>query len=210
MTSAKRILKRLLKEYPHPKIALHFTNPIELLVATMLSAQCTDARVNEVTQRLFKRYKKAKDYAEADLNAFEQAIRPTGFYKNKAKAVIGCCQQLVADHGGKVPDSVEALSALRGVGRKTANMVIGNAFGVPAIAVDTHVLRVSQRLGLTEAKNADKAEEALMEQIPRESWTDFANAMILHGRQVCTARKPHCCECGLYRECEWVDKPECL
>ncbi len=206
MADTKRIVAALTRKYPDAQIALHFSNPLELLVATILSAQCTDERVNDVTKPLFRKYRSAKAYAQADLHAFEQEIRSTGFYKNKAKAVINCCRKLVADFQGKVPDTVGALVTLPGVGRKTANMVLGNAFGTPAIAVDTHVLRVSNRLGLAHATVADKVEEELMQQIPRTKWTAMSNALILHGRQTCTARKPRCGECVLYALCAWVDK----
>jgi len=206
MVDAKKIVAALHKQYPDPGIALRFSNPLELLVATMLSAQCTDARVNEVTKTLFKKYRSAQDYAQAELRVFEQEIRTTGFYKNKAKAIIHCCQKLVVDFHGKVPDSVEALTSLPGVGRKTANMVLGNAFAQAAIAVDTHVLRVSNRLGLAHAARADKVEEELMKQIPRRRWTAVGNALILHGRDTCTAKQPKCGDCALYALCTWPDK----
>jgi len=209
MADGKTITRLLLKQYPQPKLALHYRSPLQLLIAVMLSAQCTDQRVNEVTRELFKKYKTAADYAHARLATFEKDIRSTGFYKNKAKNVINCCKQLVAEHHGKVPADVEALTRLPGVGRKTANMVLGNAFEQSAIAVDTHVSRVSQRLGLTKNKNADKIEQDLMEQIPENQWTDFSNAMILHGREICTARNPDCCSCTLYKECGWQEKPNC-
>ena len=209
MADAKKITRRLLKQYPDPKLALRYRTPLELLVATILSAQCTDARVNEVTAVLFKKYKKAGDYAHAGLARFEQEIRPTGFYKNKARAVINCCKALVSRHKGRVPDVLEALVELPGVGRKTANMVLGNAFGKPAIAVDTHVLRVSNRLGLANGKDAGKVEAALMAQVPEKHWTAFTNAMILHGRRTCTARRPDCRGCPLYDLCEWPDKFGC-
>ena len=206
MTDAKKIIAVLHKKYPDPKIALRFSNQLELLVAIILSAQCTDARVNEVTQTLFKKYRSAKDYARADLHTFEAEIRSTGFYKNKAKAVINCCKSLVADFHGEVPDTLEALTTLPGVGRKTANMVLGNAFAQAAIAVDTHVLRVSNRLGLAHATRADKIEEELMQQIPRNQWTAFTNALILHGREICAAKKPNCGACVLYALCTWPEK----
>ncbi len=210
MADAKDIVAALHKKYPEPKIALRFSNPLELLVATILSAQCTDARVNEVTKSLFKKYRSVKDYAQADLHAFEQEIRSTGFYKNKAKAIVNCCKKLLTDFHGKVPDSVEALTTLPGVGRKTANMVLGNAFSQPAIAVDTHVLRVSNRLGLSHASKADKVEEELMRQIPRAKWTALGNALILHGRETCTAKMPHCGACILYALCAWPEKSQYL
>jgi endonuclease-3 len=209
MADARKITTRLLKTYPNAEIALDFSTPLELLVATLLSAQCTDARVNEVTAKLFKKYRTAADYARARTKTFEKEIHSTGFYKNKARTVINCCKQLVADFDGRVPQTTEELTSLHGVGRKTAHMVLGNAFGRPAIAVDTHVLRVSQRLGLAESRGADKAEQELAAQVQRKHWTAFSNAMILHGRGICTARSPRCCECALYDLCEWVEKPRC-
>ena len=206
MADTSKIIAALHKKYPDPRISLRFSNPLELLVATMLSAQCTDARVNEVTKALFKKYKLAKDYAHADPHVFEEQIRSTGFYKNKAKAIINCCRKLVADFQGKVPDNLDALTSLPGVGRKTANMVLGNAFAQASIAVDTHVLRVSNRLGLAHASQADKVEEELMQQIPRNEWTAVANALILHGRSTCTAKKPQCGACNLYALCAWPEK----
>ena len=207
MSDAERIARRLLERYPDPKIALRFSNPLELLVAVILSAQCTDARVNAVTKDLFRKYRTAADYAAADLAAFEQEIRPTGFYRNKAKAVIACGKRLAEAYGGKVPATVDELTTLPGVGRKTANMVLGNAFGRQAIAVDTHVLRVANRLGLVASKDADKAEAALTDMIPGDRLTAFTNAMILHGRETCTARRPRCADCVLYDDCAWPEKP---
>lgn len=206
MADGRKITQLLLKRYPEPKLALTFSNPLELLVATILSAQCTDARVNEVTRSLFKKYRTARDYADADMRVLEAEIRPTGFYRSKAKKVRECCRKLADEFGGKVPQDPDAMVTLPGVGRKTANIVLGNAFGHQAIAVDTHVLRVSNRLGLVDTKNPDRAEQALMEQIPRNKWTAFTNAMILHGRQTCTARRPKCGLCAVYEACEWPDK----
>jgi endonuclease-3 len=206
-SAAPAMLQRLLTRYPEPRLALRWSNALELLVAVILSAQCTDARVNEVTERLFRKYRTARDYANADLATFEQEIRATGFYRNKAKLVTGCCRKLVADYGGEVPDTMDALTTLPGVGRKTANMVLGNAFARPAIAVDTHVSRVTQRLGLVaEGEDADAIEEALMPQLPREEWTRFTNAIILHGRETCTARAPRCAACVLSVLCPWPGK----
>ncbi len=205
-THAHAITSRLLAHYPEPKLALHYSNPLELLLAVILSAQCTDARVNDVTEHLFEHYRTAADYAKADPAALEEEIRPTGFYRNKAKAVIGCCTRLVEQFGGKVPGTLEALVTLPGVGRKTANMVLGNAFGTPGIAVDTHVLRVSNRLGLVASDDAEEVERQLMAMIPRAQWTAFSNAMILHGRETCTAKAPKCLECMLYAECGWPNK----
>ncbi|MEJ2343956.1 MAG: endonuclease III [Gammaproteobacteria bacterium] len=209
MADARKITTRLLKAYPDAGIDLNFSTPLELLVATLLSAQCTDARVNEVTAKLFRKYRNAADYANARTRTFETEIHSTGFYKNKARAVIDCCKRLVADFGGQVPRTTEELTSLPGVGRKTAHMVLGNAFGQAAIAVDTHVLRVSQRLGLAQSRNADKAEQELAAEVPQKHWTAFTNAMILHGRGICTARSPHCCECALYDLCAWTEKPHC-
>ncbi len=206
MANARRLTTLLLKQHPHPKLALNYTNALELLVAVILSAQCTDARVNEVTKTLFKKYKSAKAYANADPRTFEQEIRSTGFYRNKAKMVINCCRKLLEDFGGKVPTRIEQMVTLPGVGRKTANMVLGNAFGKQGIAVDTHVLRVSNRLGFVRSDSAEEVEQTLMKQVPKEKWTVFSNAMILHGRQICIARKPRCGECDLYSECEWPQK----
>ncbi|RMG74675.1 MAG: endonuclease III [Nitrospirae bacterium] len=206
MADVKAILKKLFKAYPEPRIELEHSNPLELLVATILSAQCTDQRVNEVTRRLFKKYRTPKDYAEADPKVFEQEIKPTGFYKNKTRQVLSCCKDIVERFGGRVPDNLEDLTSLSGVGRKTANVVLGVAFGKQAIAVDTHVLRVSRRLGLTSEENPDKVEFDLMKKIPEDSWTRFTLAMILHGRRVCKARKPNCSECALYEECQWEEK----
>ncbi len=206
MSSAKQIVKKLLQAYPEPKIELNHSNALELLVATILSAQCKDQRVNEVTRELFKKYRKAEDYARANQAEFEKEIKPTGFYKNKARQIISCCKDLVERFGGRVPDNLDDLVTLSGVGRKTANLVLGVAFKKPAIAVDTHVQRVSRRLGLTQEEKPDKIEQDLMKKIPRDKWTDFTLAMILHGRRVCKARRPLCKECVLYKECPWEGK----
>lgn len=206
MADARKITALLLKKYPRPGLALNHTNALELLIAVILSAQCTDARVNQVTATLFGKYKKAEDYAAADPAVLEEEIRSTGFYKNKTRSVIACCRKLAADFHGEVPCTLEELTSLPGVGRKTANMVLGNAFGVPAISVDTHVLRVSKRLGLVHSDDPEKVEAALMRQVAQDRWTAFGNAMILHGRETCVARKPHCPECVLRAVCEWPDK----
>lgn len=204
--AAGEVTRLLLRRYPDPKVALNFSSPLDLLVAVILSAQCTDARVNQVTLSLFKKYKRAAHYADADPVVFEQEIKSTGFYRNKAKSVIACCRKLVAEFGGEVPDSVEALVTLPGVGRKTANMVLGNAFGRQAIAVDTHVLRVANRLGLVRSDDAEDVEAALAQSVPKDKHTVFANAMILHGRETCVARKPRCSDCVLAEVCAWPDK----
>jgi endonuclease-3 len=206
MADAKKIAELLLRKYPNPRIALNFSNPLELLVATILSAQCTDARVNEVTKGLFKKYKSAEDYARADLRTFEKEIKPTGFYKNKAKVIIECCKRIVKDFNGKVPGTLEELTTLPGVGRKTANVVLGSAFGKQTMAVDTHVLRVSNRLGIAHSDNPDEVEGELISQLPKNKLTAFNLALILHGRETCTAKKPKCNKCMLYKECEWKEK----
>lgn len=207
MADAKKIAELLLKKYPKPRIALNFSNPLELLVAAILSAQCTDVRVNEVTRSLFnKKYRTAGDYAKANIRVFEKEIKPTGFYKNKAKTVIECCKKIVKDYKGKVPGTLEELTTLPGVGRKTANVILGSAFGKQTIAVDTHVLRVSNRLGIAHSDNPDRVEEELVKQLPKERLTAFNLALILHGRETCTARRPTCSECVLYKECEWQEK----
>ena len=198
----KRIITLLKKQYPDTKTALKFSNPLELLVATVLSAQCTDERVNNVTKALFKNYKSAKDYANVDLETLEQDIRPTGFFRNKAKSIKGFCTELAGTYKGKVPESLDALVELPGIGRKTANLVLGEAFGIPGIVVDTHVLRLSNRIGLTPKKDAVKAEFDLMEIVPQKQWTLFSNLLILHGRAVCNARKPKHEECKIIDLCE--------
>lgn len=206
MADARKITALLLAKYPDPGLALHYRNPLELLIAVILSAQCTDARVNAVTTTLFRKYRKAEDYARADPEVLAEEIRSTGFYRNKTKSLIACCKKLVADFDGEVPRTLDELTTLPGVGRKTANMVLGNAFGVPAIAVDTHVLRVSKRLGLAHSDDPEKVEAELMRQVAQDKWTAFGNALILHGRETCVARGPHCPACVLREACEWPDK----
>lgn len=193
-----RILERLQEAYPDAACTLRFTNPLELLVATILSAQCTDALVNKVTPDVFKKYKTARAYAEADLAALERDLSRVNFYRNKARSIQRACRLLVDRFGGKVPDRMEDLLELPGVARKTANVVLGNAFRVQAgIVVDTHVMRVSQRLGLTSQTDRDKIERDLMALVPRARWTRFGHQMIIHGRTICIARKPKCRECPL-------------
>ena len=192
--------------YPDAKIALHFNNPLELLVATILSAQCTDERVNQVTASLFKKYRTAKDYAEADPATFEAEIHSTGFYKAKAKSIIGMARALLDRHKGRVPETLEELIELPGVGRKTANVVLGSAFGQDALAVDTHVFRVSQRLDLAKSDDPDKIEAQLTALIPRSKWTAATHLFITHGRQTCHARKPNCPHCAIRALCPWPEK----
>jgi endonuclease III len=198
----KKIIGILSKEYPDAKTALHFANPIELLVATVLSAQCTDERVNKVTLGLFKKYRTAQDYAEAELEALEEDVRPTGFYRNKAKAIKGFCTDLVKRFGGQVPSNLEDMVSLPGVGRKTANLVLGEAFGIPGVVVDTHVLRVSGRIGLTDQTDPVKVEMDLMKVVPKAQWTLFSNLLILHGRAVCSAQNPRHEKCRIVDLCD--------
>lgn len=203
----KKIWPILKKAYPNAKTALNFKNPLELLLATILSAQCTDVRVNMVTKNLFKKYKSAADWANADIKDIESDIKSTGFYHNKAVSIKGACTEIVEQFAGKVPDAMEELVALPGVGRKTANVVLGNAFGVPAIACDTHVIRLSRRWGLSENKDAVKLEFDLAEIIPRKNWTLFSHLLIFHGRNVCKARKPNCENCPISKYCPAVNNP---
>ncbi|MFQ5526578.1 MAG: endonuclease III [Thermoanaerobaculia bacterium] len=196
------VLARLEDEYPAAKCALNHRNALQLTVATILSAQCTDRRVNEVTPSLFKRYRKAADYADAPLPELEEMIRSTGFFRNKAKSLKGLGQALVEEHGGRVPSSLAELVKLPGVGRKTANVVLGNAFGInEGVVVDTHVGRLSRRLGLSEEKDPVKVERDLIELVPREEWTLWAHLLIYHGRQVCHSRRPSCSDCVLVDLC---------
>jgi len=197
-----RVLALLEREYPEARCSLDHENPLQLLVATILSAQCTDARVNEVTKTLFRRYRSASDYASADLATLEDEIRSTGFFRNKTKAIVGMAQALIDRHGGKVPTSMNELTQLPGVGRKTANVVLGNAFGIDeGIVVDTHVARIGRLLGLTRETDPAKIEQDLVKVVPRRRWTLFPHLMIHHGRAVCIARRPRCAECVLNRLC---------
>ena len=197
----KAVLAELARLYPKAKCALDYRTPWELLVATILSAQCTDQRVNQVTPDLFAIYPTVADFAGADPGELEEAVRPTGFFRNKAKSIKGAAQAIVENHGGQVPGDLDALVKLPGVGRKTANVVLGNAFDVPGITVDTHVGRVCRRLEFTDQTDAVKAEFALMEIIPKKRWTSFSHQVITHGRQVCHSRKPDCPSCGLVKHC---------
>jgi endonuclease-3 len=198
---ARRIVRRLAELYPDAECSLGHQGPLQLLVATILSAQCTDTRVNQVTPALFARYPDARAFAEADPAELERLIQPTGFFRNKAKNLIACCRELLARHGGQVPGTMEELVSLPGVGRKTANVILGNAFGVPGMVVDTHVARLSQRLGLTAHTDPVKIERDLTALIPSREWTALGHRLIQHGRQVCHARKPLCEECGLASLC---------
>jgi endonuclease III len=199
---AAEILARLRREFPQTRIALDFQSPLQLLMATVLAAQCTDQKVNEVTPPLFRRYPTARDFAAADLAELEEMVRQTGFYRNKARALKNLGMTLMAEHGGEVPAAMEPLVALPGVGRKTANVVLGNAFGRnEGIAVDTHVQRLSRRLFLTEEEDPEKIERDLTALLPREEWTRFALLLQDHGRKVCKARKPECAVCPVADLC---------
>lgn len=199
---AAQIVKILKKTYPGAHCTLDFSNPLELLVATILAAQCTDQRVNIVTSDLFRKYRTAKDYADANQEQLEQEIRTSGFYHNKAKALRGMGAMLMADFGGKVPDEMDDLLKLPGVARKTANVVLGNAFGKnEGVVVDTHVTRLAGRLKLAESDTAGKIEQELMQVIPRDEWTDFSHLLVFHGRAICTARKPKCDQCPINKLC---------
>ena len=197
----RAVLTELARLYPDAACTLDHKGPLQLVVATILSAQCTDERVNKVTPALFARFPRAIDYAEADIAELEEMIRSTGFFRNKAKSIKGLGAKLVEEHNSRVPQTLEELVKLPGVGRKTANVVLGDAFDTPGITVDTHVGRLSRRLGFTSQKDAVKAEFELMEIIPQPEWTTFSHRMILHGRKVCLSRKPKCGECTLAALC---------
>jgi endonuclease-3 len=199
---AAKVVRALKRDYPDATCALEFDNPLQLLIATILSAQCTDKRVNMVTRDLFRRYPTAAHYARTRPTTLENAIRSTGFFRNKAKAIKQCCQELVELYDGEVPQDIEKLVKLPGIGRKTANVVLGTAYGIPTgVVVDTHVTRISRRLGMTRQKDPVKIEQDLMEQIPTREWIDFSHRVIHHGRRICTARKPDCEQCSLKAFC---------
>lgn len=196
----------LQRAMPIPKMELDHRSPWELLVATILSAQCTDQRVNQITPLLFRRYRRPAELAKAHLSEVEQIIRSTGFFKSKAKHLVACAKAVTERFGEQVPHTMEELKTLPGVGRKTANVVLGNAFGRPGIVVDTHVKRVAKRLGLTRSDNPDLVEQDLQQLIPKSQWTAASQRLLLHGRYVCLARKPQCPTCPIYRHCPWKEK----
>lgn len=199
---AAKIVRQLKRDFPEVECALNYANPLELLIATILSAQTTDRQVNIVTEQLFQQYQTAEDYANADLEALETAINSIGCYRNKAKNIQACCQKLLDHHNGTVPQRLEELVPLPGVGRKTANVVLGTAFGIPSgVVVDTHVARLSYRLGLTEQTNPVKIERDLMHLLPKKEWIGFSHRLIWHGRKVCKARNPACEDCSLAKLC---------
>ncbi len=212
-TDAKRhagkVAKRLARHYAAAECALHFTSPLELLIATILSAQCTDERVNMVTPELFRRFPTAEDLAQAPLSETERIIQSTGFFRNKAKNIKECCRRLVEEHGGEIPQDLEALVRLPGIGRKTANVVLGTAFGIPSgVVVDTHVGRLSIRLGLTKQTDAVKVERDLMALLPQQEWIAFSHRMIHHGRRICVARNPKCEICPFNDICPKIGVAE--
>ena len=208
-----KIFPLLKKEYPDAHCELVHSNPLELLVGTILSAQCTDVRVNIVTKDLFKKYKNAADYANAKQTELEQDIRTTGFYRNKAKNIIACCKQIVELHNGQVPGTMEELTALQGVGRKSANVLLGNAFDVPGMVCDTHVIRLSRRLQLSENSDPVKLELDLQQIVPQKrggGWTMFSHLIVWHGRYRCKARKPECDGCRIAKHCPSANNPDLL
>lgn len=198
---AGKIFSLLKKEYPSPKSALDHQTPFQLLVATILSAQCTDARVNIVTKSLFKKYRKPEDYMRVSSEELEKDIHSTGFYKQKTKSIKKCCKVLVEEYKGKVPSDFEALTKLPGVGRKTASVVAGNSFGIPSIAVDTHVKRLSNLLGFINSSDPEKIEMRLKEIVPKKEWINTSHWLIYHGRKICIARRPKCLQCVLKNLC---------
>lgn len=202
----EKTLKVLSETYPNAKCALKFKSPYELLVSTILSAQCTDVRVNQVTEELYKEYNTPEKMISLTEEELGEKIRSCGFYKNKSKNILGATRDIIQKYGGEVPKTMEELIELPGVGRKTANVVLSNAFGVPAIAVDTHVFRVSNRLGISKGDTPDQVEKGLMENVPREMWSDTHHYLIWHGRQICKARKPQCEICPLAPYCEYFNE----
>ena len=201
---ARKVLDILKKEYPEARVTLNFEDPLQLLIATILAAQCTDERVNMVTKDLFQKYRKPEDYARADLQTLEPEIRSTGFYHNKAKNIIACCRMIMEKFNSQVPRQLEDLVSLPGVGRKTANIILGNAYGEQAVAVDTHVKRVTHRLGWAHSDDPDHIEFELMEVMPRDRWTQSCHELVFHGRKICIAKKPLCPICPVNKLCPKV------
>jgi len=204
----KKIWPILNKTYPEARIALKFGSPLELLIATILSAQCTDTRVNMVTKNVFRKYRSARQWAESELKQIEADIRPTGFYHNKALSIKGACKMIIEKFDGKVPGIMEELLELPGVGRKTANVILGNAFGVPGVVCDTHVIRLSRRLQLSRNGDPVKLELDLMEIVPKKNWLFFSDLLIWHGRNICKARRPQCDACPIAKHCPAANKPD--
>lgn len=207
MTKKERVsllIELMDKAYPEVKCSLNYSNPLEMLIATQLSAQCTDARVNIVTEKLFKRYKTVRDYADADIGELQEYIRSAGFYKNKSKNIIECCKRLIEVYNGEVPDTMEDLTSLAGTGRKTANLVLGDIFHKPAVVVDTHCIRLSNRIGLVNDKDPVKIETALKKLIPPQNRLRLCHQFVYHGRACCTARRPDCDNCPIAPACKRV------
>jgi len=198
---ARNIGKIFDKVYQDADCSLEYKTPLQLLISTILAAQCTDARVNIVTKTLYKKYKNVYDFANADLEELQEDIKSTGFYRNKAKNIIMCCQSLIENHNGEVPASMEQLLLLPGVGRKTANLVLNDVFGIPGVVVDTHAKRLAKRMGLTEHEDPEKVEKDLMECLPEENWGKFCHQLVFHGRAICTARNPKCHDCPVNSYC---------
>jgi endonuclease-3 len=203
---AEIILSELKSLYPDATCTLDYKTPLELLIATQLAAQCTDARVNIVTKELFKKYRNAEDYAGADISELEQDIKSTGFFRNKARNIKECCIKLLRDYEGKVPDNMEALLSLPGVGRKTANVILSTVFSKPGVIVDTHCTRLANRIGLTKSKNPDIIERDLMKLLPENEWANFSHYLVYHGRAVCHARRPKCEICSIMPYCAYANK----
>lgn len=211
MTKKERVsllIELMDKAYPNVKCSLNYSNPLEMLIATQLSAQCTDARVNIVTEQLFKRYKTVYDYANADINELQEYIRSAGFYKNKSKNIIACCKRLIEAYNGEVPDTMEDLTSLAGTGRKTANLVLGDIFHKPAVVVDTHCIRLSNRIGLVSDKDPVKIEMALKKIVPPDKQLRLCHQFVYHGRACCTARKPDCLNCPISGACKKIGVKE--
>lgn len=199
----RKIIPILKEEYPDARSRLSFSSPLELLIATILAARCTDDRVNEVTRSLFKKYRTAKDYAEADLNELMEEIYSTGTFRKKAVRIKCCCEAIVSQYDGEIPSQAEELTDLPGVGRKTANMILVNWFGLPGIILDTHVARTSKRIGLTDKNYPDKMEADLMEVVAKKNWSLFSHLLVFHGREICVARKPRCEQCRIKSFCDY-------
>jgi endonuclease-3 len=200
---ALKIAELLQGMYPEATCSLEYKDPLQLMVATQLAAQCTDARVNIVTKDLFRKYRTEQDFANADLEELEQDIRSTGFYHNKAKNIIAACRMIISDYGGNVPSNIEDLLKLPGVGRKTANLILNDSFGVPGVVIDTHAKRLTNRMGLTENEDPEKIEYDLMKLLPAEKWGSFCHQLVFHGRALCDARKPKCGDCPILPHCRF-------
>lgn len=202
----KEIISIFNELYPDAQCSLNYKNPLQLLVATQLAAQCTDERVNIVAKTLFAKYKSVEDFANADLHELEQHIKPTGFYHNKARNIINCCKMILESFGGRIPENLDDMLKLPGVGRKTANLVLGDVFGIPGIVVDTHAKRLAKRIGLTEHEDPTKVEYDLMKIVPREYWILFCHQLVYHGRAICNARNPKCLDCKIKHLCQYGQK----